>query len=122
MKNLILAALLFVGQGPNVYPVGYRIESVHLTKHLLTYSGYGTGNVRDENGVRGFDYQFKFCGAIQPTEGRGFGPSRWENAHRLVIVTSEIGTDNRRECTLWITLRDFVYVVRDGHLTTRPLK
>jgi len=127
IPTIVLFAMF--GGAPKVYPVRVHIKqwSMHTTRGRRTgfvYStrGHGFANVVEPGkGTQGFEFTFEDCDRPEsPADGGGF-PARWKNEHEMVIVNSEIGSDKTHECELKLTLRNVVYVTRNGHLATRPL-
>jgi len=86
--------------------------------------GQGEGNVRDGSQWRGFDFTYSCGMRVAVTRGSDEYFARWKTTDtRLVIRLTEIGNPKHTsECDLKVTLKDFVYVSRNGQLSTAPLR
>jgi len=102
-----------------VHPVRVQILT---NAHDSIGRGAGHGNVFDLNlGERGFDYVFTGCRPFEPSVGDERYSARWKSTQRLALVSEPIGSAESHECTLRTTLRDFVYVEKNGKLSTAPI-
>lgn len=86
--------------------------------------GSGYGNVKDGDSFRGF-YFVCTCGewfAVSQDSDAYHG--KWKKyGSRLEIISSQIGnTDKKKRCELGVTIKDQVYLLKDGRLVTATLE
>ena len=129
IASIAMLAMMGGGAAPKDYPIRVHIKkwSMHTTRGRRTgfvydTRGHGFGNVIEPGKPpQGFEFTFEGCDRpTSPADGSGF-PARFKNEHELIIVNSEIGSDKTHECPLKVTLRNVVYVYKDGRLATRPM-
>jgi hypothetical protein len=106
---------------PNVSPVEIKIIDAVTRGGAFTVE-QGHGDLKDPQlGWRGFDFVAEGC---RPFEISVLGTSyhgRWKEAQRLTMLTHEVGSNKTHECTMKVTVRPFIYRVKDGKLSTSPV-
>jgi len=135
MKRLVLLALLVAapvvfaqpgvrpavrpGEVPPNVPVVDQDSGFPLRVHLLTarwggidgvYHGYGSGNLLDASGAKGFDFGFQCEVPFIPNQGADETyQARWKvSPYQLEILTVGAGVDQPRShtCTLRVALEE----------------
>jgi hypothetical protein len=119
---LTIGLLTMFASPPDNHPARVAIEQARTETHNGVTTGSGAGNVITSDGTQGFDYVFQGCTPFQASRGGSLYPATWDGKHSLTIRMKEVGSDRTHDCELKVSLRNFVYVMKDGQLKTAKLK
>lgn len=118
---VLFAALLNPTVSPAKDPADYPL-SVHILhaqwnrdRHGV-HHGWGRGNIREGDTVRGFDYSFDGCTPFRETISPQKYPAKWKKPQlQLQVLVSEIGKVNKFEtCNVNTSLIEGVYMRGPG--------
>jgi hypothetical protein len=83
--------------------------------------GEGRANLFEGSEPKGLDFQFDCDTKLQTSSGYETFPARWKKpGQELVILQPQFGKNGFDTCRLKVMVKDFVYVARNGNLTTEP--
>ena len=119
-------SLLAESHNPADYPL-----RVHIYRHNETTfyrnrqaeeaKGEGRANLFESGQPKGIDFQFECDQKLQSSSGFETFPAKWKKAgQELVILQPQFGKSGYDTCRLKVMVKDFVYVARNGNLTTEP--
>lgn len=84
--------------------------------------GEGRANLFEGGKPKGIDFQFECDTKLQTSSGYETFPAKWKKpGQELVILQPQFGKTNYNTCRLKVLVKDFVYVSRNGNLTTEPV-
>jgi hypothetical protein len=116
---LIFPIALFAGKNPSDYPLQIQVIESHWNRPINApdrrfggVEGWGRGNVKDGDSVRGFDFSYAATEPFHRTVGDGHYLAKWKKANtRMELIVGEIGApDKFHSYDLKTTVRDDVYV------------
>jgi hypothetical protein len=83
--------------------------------------GEGRANLFEGGAPKGVDFQFECDTKLQTSSGFETFPAKWKKpGQELVILQPQFGKNGYDTCRLRVMVKDFVYVARNGNLTTEP--
>ena len=83
--------------------------------------GEGRANLFEGGEPKGLDFQFECDTKLQTSSGFETFPAKWKKpGQELVILQPQFGKNSFDSCRLKVMVKDFVYVARNGNLTTEP--
>jgi hypothetical protein len=83
--------------------------------------GEGRANLFEGGEPKGIDFQFECDTKLQTSSGFETFPAKWKKlGQELIILQPQFGKSNYDTCKLKVMVKDFVYVSRNGNLTTEP--
>jgi hypothetical protein len=83
--------------------------------------GEGRANLFEGGDPKGVDFQFECDTKLQTSSGFETFPAKWKKpGQELVILQPQFGKNAYDTCRLKVMVKDFVYVSRNGNLTTEP--
>jgi len=105
-------------------PADYTIKLTILQTHTDTtrWGTHGTGRGRINNGgqVNGVEFEYNCDEKLGVSFGGEFFPAKWKKEPvELTVLSHGMGGDTHlNTCDLTVNVHEFVYVTKDGHLTT----
>lgn len=83
--------------------------------------GEGRANLFEGGEPKGIDFQFECDQKLQASSGFETFPAKWKKpGQELVILQPQFGKAGYDTCRLKVQMKDFVYVVHNGNLTSEP--
>jgi len=83
--------------------------------------GEGRANLFEGGEPRGIDFQFECDTRLQTSSGFETFPAKWKRpGQELVILQPRFGKSSYDTCKLKVMVKDFVYLIHNGNLTTEP--
>jgi hypothetical protein len=125
MRRLALAvALMFpivllAGKNPADYPLQIQVIESHWNRPINNVDrrfggveGWGRGNIKDGDALRGFDFSYSAAEPFHRTVGNGRYLAKWKkDGLKMKLLVGEIGApDKFQSYDLKTTVRDDVYV------------
>jgi hypothetical protein len=124
MRKLVLAASLpflfavslFAGKNLADYPLQIQVIESHWHRHryngMETVDGWGRGDVRDGDSIRGFDFTYSSAEPFHRTIGDAHYLAKWKKeSQRMEMLVGEIGApDKYQTYDLKTSVREDVYV------------
>ncbi len=84
--------------------------------------GEGRANLFEGSEPKGVDFQFECDTKLQTSSGYETFPAKWKKpGQELVILQPQFGKNGYDTCRLKVMVKDFVYVSRNGNLTSEPV-
>ena len=129
--TLCLLALTLNPQTPLLartrnYPMRVQVVRTHWHRWRGWYNGFGRANLMSQQSgqppEQGMDFNYG-CGApVRFSFGPDTYPARYgKNPLEVIVALPQPGSDKMHECTLKVTMQDYIYV-RTGHgLAAAPL-
>jgi len=130
MRKFVLTAglpILFVvgllaGDNPGDYPLQVEVIETHWHWHVHRYigtahvDGWGRGNIRDGDSIRGFDFVYSSAPPLRRTFGKTHYVARWKKESlRMELLADEIGASVKYHTyDLKTTVLEDVYVQGAG--------
>ena len=130
MRKFVLTAslpILFVlgllaGKNPGDYPLQIEVIETHWQRHINRYigtthvDGWGRGNIRHGDSIRGFDFVYSSAFPLQRTFGKKHYLARWKKESlRMELLAGKIGaSDKYQTYDLKTTVLEDVYVEGAG--------
>jgi len=110
--TLLFPLTLLAGKNLADYPLQIQVIESHWNRHYGTVDGWGRGDVKDGDTVRGFDFSYTAGEPFHRTVGDGHYLARWKkDGLRMELLVGEIGApDKFHTYDLKTTVRDDVYV------------
>jgi hypothetical protein len=115
----LFSVVLFAGKNPADYPLQIQIIESHwnrpnapMDRRYGTVDGWGRGDVRDGDSVRGFDFAYSSSEPFHRTVGDGHYVAKWKKEGlKMELLVGEIGApDKFHTYDLKTSVRDDVYV------------
>ncbi len=135
MRRTLAFALLAMAAAPVVLaeshnPADYPLR-IHIYRRAETTfyhnrqteeaKGEGRANLFEGGEPKGVDFQFECDTKLQTSSGFETFPAKWKKpGQELVILQPQFGKSGFDTCHLKVMVKDFVYVARNGNLTTEP--
>jgi hypothetical protein len=118
----LFAVSLLAGKNLADYPLQIQVIETHWHRHLHRYigiehvDGWGRGDVRDGDSIRGFDFIYSSAQPLQRTDGDTRYPAKWKKESlRMEMLVGEIGaSDKYQTYDLKTSVREDVYVPGSG--------
>lgn len=83
--------------------------------------GEGRANLFEGGEPKGIDFQFECDTRLLTSSGFETFPAKWKKpGQELVILQPQFGRNSFDTCKLKVMVKDFVYVTRNGNLTSEP--
>lgn len=83
--------------------------------------GEGRANLFEGGVPKGIDFQFECDTKLQTSSGFETFPAKWKKpGQELVILQPQYGKNGYDTCRVKVMVKDFVYVIHSGNLTTEP--
>ena len=125
---LFLAALPVVAESHNPpdYPLRIHIYRRNETpfyhnRQAEEAKGEGRANLFEGGEPKGVDFQFECDQKLQSSSGFETFPAKWKKpGQELVILQPQFGKAGYDTCRLKVQIKDFVYVVHNGNLSSEP--
>jgi hypothetical protein len=111
---------------PADYPLRIHIyrrneTTFYRNREAQEASGEGRANLFEGGEPKGVDFQFECDEKLQTSSGFETFPARWKKpGQELVILQPQFGKSGYNTCRLKVMVKDFVYVARNGNLSTEP--
>jgi|SRR5208282_2796043 len=111
---------LLAGKNLADYPLQIQVIESHWSRHWYNgverVKGWGRGDVRDGDSVRGFDFTYEAPGPFQRTIGDAHYLAKWKKESlRMELLVGEIGTSDKYiTFDLKTSVREDVYVPSSG--------
>ncbi len=115
----LFSVVLFAGKNPADYPLQIQVIESHwnraytaVDRRFGTVDGWGRGDIKDGESIRGFDFSYTSAEPFHRTVGDAYYPAKWKkDALKLELLVGEIGApDKFQTYELKTTVRDDVYV------------
>jgi hypothetical protein len=122
----VLLVFALTARAADKNPADYPIKLVILETHTDTnrWGVHGTGRGRINNGgqVNGIEFHYDCDEKLGVSYGGEFFAAKWKKEPDVLTVLSHgMGGDTHMNtCDLTVNVHDFIYVTRNGHLTTIP--
>ena len=119
-------ALYAESHNPADYPLRIHIyrrnETTFYHHHQAEEAkGEGRANLFEGGEPKGLDFQFECDTKLLTSSGYETFPAKWKKpGQELVILQPQFGKSGYDTCTLKVMVKDFVYVTRNGNLTSEP--
>jgi|HubBroStandDraft_6_1064221.scaffolds.fasta_scaffold687430_2 hypothetical protein len=124
MRKFVLAASLsflfsvslLAGKNLADYPLQIQVIESHWQRHryngIENVDGWGRGDVRDGDSIRGFDFTYSSIEPFHRTVGEAHYLAKWKKESlRMEMLVGEIGSaDKYQTFDLKTSLREDVYV------------
>jgi hypothetical protein len=124
MRKFVLAASLsflfsvslLAGKNLADYPLQIQVIESHWQRHryngIENIDGWGRGDVRDGDSIRGFDFTYSSIEPFHRTVGEAHYLAKWKKESlRMEMLVGEIGSaDKYQTFDLKTSLREDVYV------------
>jgi hypothetical protein len=113
-------------RNPADYPLRIHIyrrneTTFYQNRHAEEVKGEGRANLFEGGEPKGVDFQFDCDTKLQTSSGFETFPAKWKKpGQELVILQPQFGKNSYDTCRLKVMVKDFVYVGRNGNLTTEP--
>jgi len=130
---MVFASL--AGTAPSLYAESHNPADYPLRIHIYRRSettfyhnrqaeetkGEGRANLFEGGEPKGLDFQFECDTKLQTSSGFETFPAKWKKpGQELVVLQPQFGKNSYDTCRLKVMVKDFVYVARNGNLTTEP--
>jgi len=119
-------ALKAESHNPADYPLRIHIyrrneTTFYQNRQAQEAKGEGRANLFQDGMPERIDFQFECDTKLQTSSGFETFPARWKKpGQELVILQPQFGKSGYDTCKLKVMVKDFVYVARNGNLTTEP--
>lgn len=106
------------------YPLRVQVFRDHASNHywdgMYDYShGHGKANLIDGTLTNAMVYEFRCDGHPTSSEADETYPARWKKpGTEIELLMGRVGSEHITKCSLAVTLKPYVYHVRDGSLIT----
>ncbi len=128
LSLLFLAALPVVAEShnPTDYPLRIHIyrrneTTFYHNRQAEEAKGEGRANLFEGGEPKGVDFQFECDQKLQSSSGFETFPAKWKKpGQELVILQPQFGKAGYDTCRLKVQMKDFVYVVHNGTLSSEP--
>jgi hypothetical protein len=116
---LLFPLALIAGKNPADYPLQIQVIESHWNRPLNNVDrrfggvdGWGRGNIKDGDSLRGFDFSYTAAEPFHRTVGGGRYAAKWKkDGTRMELIVGEIGApDKFLTFDLKTTVRSDVYV------------
>jgi hypothetical protein len=113
-------------RNPADYPLRIHIYGRNQTtfyhnRQTEEAKGEGRANLFEDGTPKGIDFQFECDTRLQTSSGFETFPAKWKKpGQELVILQPQFGKNTYDTCRLKVMVKDFVYVNRNGNMTTEP--
>ena len=121
-------ALYAESHNPMDYPLRihiYRRNETTFYHHRQEEEAKGEGraNLFESGEPKGIDFQFECDTRLQTSSGFETFPAKWKKpGQELIILQPQFGKNGYDTCKLKVMVKDFVYVARNGNLTSEPIE
>jgi hypothetical protein len=124
----LLSPLAFAeSHKPADYPL--RVHIYKLNRHTRYYRGLvewvdgeGRANLFENGNPRGIDFTYTCSDRFMNSSGFETYFAKWKKPGlSLVLLMREIGSNSTDTCELKVDVKDFVYIGRNGGLSTEPI-
>ncbi len=120
------AATSAESHNPTDYPLRIHIyrrneTTFYHNRQTEEAKGEGRANLFESGEPKGVDFQFECDQKLQSSSGFETFPAKWKKpGQELVILQPQFGKAGYDTCRLKVQMKDFVYVTRNGNLTSEP--
>ena len=114
----LCAVSLLAGKNLADYPLQIQVIETHWHRHINRIigiehvDGWGRGNVRDGDSIRGFDFVYSSAQPLQRTDPKAHYLAKWKKESlRMEVLVGKIGaSDKYQTYDLKTSVREDVYV------------
>lgn len=112
----LLAISSLAGKNLAEYPLQIQVIESHWHRHhhngMESVDGWGRGDIRDGESIRGFDFTYESSQPFQRTVGDVHYLAKWKKeAQKMEMLVGEIGaSDKYKTYDLKTSVREDVYV------------
>ncbi|SRR6266496_1233643 len=108
----LLAVVVLAGKNPADYPLQIQIVESHWHRQNGALNGWGRGNIKEGESVRGFDFTYQSQESFLRTIGNARYLAKWKKEpFKLEMLVGEIGaTEKYHTYDLKTSVRDEIYV------------
>jgi hypothetical protein len=116
----LFAVSLLAGKNLADYPLQIQVIESHWHRHryrgIETVDGWGRGDIRDGDSIRGFDFTYESSEPFQRTVGDAHYLAKWKKESlKMEMLVGEIGaSDKYQTYDLKTSVREDVYVPGSG--------
>ena len=109
---LLFSVVLLAGKNLADYPLQIQVIESRWHRHQGMVDGYGRGDIRDGESIRGFDFAYTSGEPFHRTVGDAHYLAKWKKEGlKLELLVGEIGApDKYVTYDLKTSMRDDVYV------------
>jgi hypothetical protein len=114
--SFLFSVSLLAGKNLADYPLQIQVIESHWQRHryngIENVDGWGRGDVRDGDSIRGFDFTYSSIEPFHRTVGEAHYLAKWKKESlRMEMLVGEIGSaDKYQTFDLKTSLREDVYV------------
>jgi len=111
---------------PSDYPLRVHIyrrneTTFYQNRQAQEAKGEGRANLFEGGQPKGIDFQFECDTKLQTSSGFETFPAKWKKpGQELIILQPQFGKNGYDTCKLKVMVKDFVYVSRNGNLSSEP--
>jgi hypothetical protein len=115
----LLSVALLAGKNPADYPLQIQVIESHwnrpvspVDRRFGTVDGWGRGNIKDSDSIRGFDFSYSSVEPFHRTVGDARYLAKWKkDGLKMELIVGEIGSpDKYRTYDLKTSVREDVYI------------
>ena len=126
---LTSAVALAASKNPADYPLRLHIfgrsqTTFYYRRSLDESQGDGRANLFENGEVHGLDFNFVCSQKLRASFGYETYPARWKKPGRQLVVLFPVfgQTGAYYTCDINTDVRDFAYMLRNGHLDSEPVE
>jgi len=113
------ASMFGADKNPADYPIKFTILETHTDTNRWGVHGSGRGRINLDGQVNGVEFQYDCEEKFGVAYGGEFLAAKWKKEPSEITVLSHgMGDSHRNTCDVKVSVHDFIYVTKDGHLTT----
>jgi len=126
-KTLLLPVALFAlaspafaaDKNPTDYPIKLTILETHTDTNRWGVHGSGRGRINLDGQVNGIEFQYDCSEKYGVAYGGEYLLARWKRQpSELTVLSHGMGDSHMNTCDMKVSVHDFIYVTKDGHLAT----
>ena len=111
-------------KNPADYPIKLTILETHIDTNRWGAHGSGRARINNAGQVNGIEFHYDCDEKLGVSYGGEFFAAKWKKEpYTLTVLSHGMGGDKHENtCDLTVNVHDFIYVTKDGHLTTESQK
>jgi len=101
------------------YPIKFTILETHMDTDRWGVHATGRGRINNAGQVNGVEFQYDCDEKLGVAYGGEFFAAKWKKEPEEITVLSHgMGDEHKNTCDVKVTVREFIFVTKNGHLTT----
>ena len=103
------------------YPIKFVILDTHTDTNLrwANTHGAGRGRINDGGQVSGVEFQYECDERLRVAYGGEFLAAKWKKpGEEITVISQDMGSDHMSTCDVKVSVHDFVYFNKNGHVAT----